>query len=124
MDRLDIDRLRTAVNVAIVFAIAAAVAFLPGGGQAANTFSAALSVLFAGGLAYFAMQLYREHRVGVYGIGHRRRALLYGALAVGVVTLAAQKRMWESELGELAWFVLVALVLYVLFALYRFARSY
>lgn len=118
------DRLKTTRNIAILLVIAAAVAFLPGGGRAASTFSTALGVVFAAGIAYAGMWFYRSNRVAIYSLGDRRRGLLYGALGVGVVTLAAKPRMWETGFGEFAWFVLVGLVLYTLVALYRYSRSY
>lgn len=116
--------LKTARNLAIVAAIAAGVYFLPGGGRAANTFEAALWVAFGIGIAYLGMRLYRENRVALYGLGDRRRALLYGALAGGVFLLTARVRMWNSGAGELVWFALAALVVYALFATYRYWRSY
>jgi TRAP-type C4-dicarboxylate transport system permease small subunit len=119
-----IDRTKTARNVAIVLLIAAVVEFLPGAGRAAHTFSAVLSLLFAAGLGYMGVRFYREHRVDIYGLGDRHRSLLYGALAVGVVTAAAQPRMWQSAFGEFVWFVLIGMVVYTLVAVYRFARTY
>jgi hypothetical protein len=118
------DRLKTARNVGILLLLAAAVAFLPGGGRAANTFATALGVAFAIGLAYAGYWFYRQHRVDIYSLGDNRRALLYGAIGVGVVTLAAKDRMWVTGFGELVWFVLLALVVYTLFAVYRYSRSY
>ena len=41
-----------------------------------------------------------------------------------MVTVAAKTRMWETGFGELVWFVLLVLVAYTLFALYRYSRSY
>jgi hypothetical protein len=118
------DRLKNARNVAIVLLIAAAIDFLPGGGRAASTFSTVLVIVFAAGLAYAAVWFYRQHRVTVYGLGESRRALLYGAVGVGALTLAAKPRMWETGFGEFAWFVLIGLVVYTLVALYRYSRSY
>jgi hypothetical protein len=118
------DRLKTTRNIAIVLLIAAAVEFLPGGGRAANTLSALLSVIFAAGLGYMGVRFYREHRVDIYGLGDRQRGLLYGALAVGVFAAAARPRMWQSAFGEFVWFVLAGLVVYTLVAVYRFARTY
>ena len=43
---------------------------------------------------------------------------------MGTVTVAAKPRMWETGFGEFAWFVLVGMVVYTLFALYRYSRSY
>jgi hypothetical protein len=118
------DGLKNLRNAAIVLAIAAAVEFLPGGSRVANTFAAALGVVFAGGLGYMGVRLYREHRIDIHGLGDRHRALLYGSLAVGVVTLAAKARMWQTGFGEFVWFVLIGMVVYTLFAVYRFARTY
>jgi hypothetical protein len=118
------DRLRIARNVAIVALIAAAVEFLPGGGQVASAFAAALWIVFAAGLAFFAYRLYREHHVTLYGLGDRYRALLYGAAAVGFVTAAAQPRMWRTGFGEFAWFALIGVTIYALLAVYRYSRTY
>ena len=118
------ERAKTTRNVAIVALIAAAVFLLPGGGRAANTFEAALMVAFGLGIAYVGLRLYRERRIALHSLGDRYRALLYGALALGVVAVIAQKRMWATGVGELAWFALVGLVGYALFAVYRYSRTY
>ena len=118
------DRAKTARNVAIVALIAAAVYFLPGGGRAASTFEALLLVAFGVGIGYLGLRFYREQRVAVYGLGDRSRALFYGALALGVVALAARARMWQTGLGELVWFALAGIVVYALIAVYRSWRSY
>lgn len=118
------DSIKPARNVAIVVAIAAAVYLLPGGGRAANTFEALLWVGFGLGIAYLGMRLYREHRISLHSLGDRHRGMFYGALALGVFAYAARRRMWETGLGELLWFVLVGLALYALLEVYRYSRSY
>jgi hypothetical protein len=116
--------LKTARNIAIVLAIAAAVEFLPGGGRGASTFEAALWVAFGVGIGYFGLRLYREYRVTLHGLGDRSRGLLYGALATGVFLLTARGRMWQTGVGELVWFVLAGSVVYALLATYRAWRAY
>ena len=118
------DRGRTLRNVVIVLALAAAVDFLPQGGRTADTISAILAVGFGAGLALFAGRMYLEHRVTIYGLGDRHRALLYGALAVGAVTITAQPRMFQTGLGEFAWFVLLGGVVVALLTVFRHWRSY
>ena len=118
------DRLRIARNVAIVALIAAAVEFLPGGGRAVEAFAAALWVVFAAGLAYFAYRLYRERHVDLYGLGDRHRAMLYGAIAVVFVIAAARSRMWQTGLGEFIWFALIGVSIYTLLVVYRYSRTY
>ncbi len=116
--------MKTVRNVAIILALAAAVDLLPGGGRAAEAFTAALWVAFAAGIAFFAVRLYREHRIALHGLGHQHRALLYGGLAVGLFAWMAKARMWETSLGELALFVLVLGVAYALLEVFRHTRSY
>jgi hypothetical protein len=119
-----LEPLKTARNVAIILAIAAAVAFIPGSSRATSTLEAVLWVGFAVALGYLGLRFYREHRVAIHGLGTRHRALLYGAVGVGVFALAARSRMWQTGLGELGWFALIALVIYALLEVYRFSRTY
>jgi hypothetical protein len=118
------DRMKTVRNVAILLLLAAAVAYLPGGGRAAVTFQTILGVAFMVGLGFAGLRLYLSQRIAIYSLGDRRRALLYGVLGLGVVTVAAKPRMWETSFGKFGWFVLLGLVTYTLFALYRYSRSY
>src|SRR5580693_6220462 len=113
------ERLKTARNVAIILAIAAAVDFIPGGGRAASTFEAALWVAFGLALGYLGLRMYREHHVAVHSLGDQHRALLYGAVALAVFEWVGRSRMWQTGFGELAWFVLLGVVVYSLLAVYR-----
>ena len=118
------ERMKTARNVAILLVIAAAIYFLPGGGRAANTFEAALWAAFGIGIAYLGLRMYREHRVSIYGLGDRHRALLYGGVALAVFLYVARSRMWETGFGELGWWVLVGCVVYSLMEVFRHSRTY
>lgn len=111
-------------NIAIILVIAAAIQFLPGGGQAASTVEALLWAAFALAIGWVAVRLYREHRIGLYSLGSNHRGMLYGAVALGAFLLAGRARMWESGGGELLWFVLLGVAVYALVAVYRFWRSY
>ena len=46
-------------------------------------------------LVFFAYRFYREHRVELDGLGDRWRGLLYGAIGVVVLALAALPRLSE-----------------------------
>jgi hypothetical protein len=121
------DRTKTARNVAIVVAIAAAVYLISNGergGRAEMTFEAALWTAFGVGIAYVGIRLYREHRISLHSLGDRHRGMLYGGVALAVFAFAARKRMWETGLGELLWFVLVGLVVWALLEVYRYSRTY
>jgi hypothetical protein len=118
------DQMRTARNVAIIVAIAAAVYVLPGGGRVAHGFEAALWVAFGVGFGYIGLRVYRERRVWVHSLGDRHRALLYGGIALGFFAWGARARMWQTSTGELAWFVLVLFVAYAFMEVFRRSRSY
>jgi hypothetical protein len=118
------ERYKTARNVAIVVAIAAAIYFIPGGGRVASTLAAALWTGFGVGVGYFGLFMYRERRVWAHGLGDRHRLILYGSLALGVFLWVAKARMRASEVGNPLWWVLVGCALYGLFLVYRQARAY
>ena len=117
-------RITTVRNVAIVLALAAAVDVLPGGGRGANTFETVLLIGFGVGFSYLGLRLYRENRVAIHGLGDRYRAMLYGALALIVIVVIGQKRMWETSLGAVLWFALIVLGVYAVANVYRHWRTY
>jgi hypothetical protein len=118
------DRMQVVRNVAIIVVIAAAVAFLPGGGRAANTVVSVVWVGFAVGFGFLGLRLYRERKVWAHGLGDRHRALLYSAVALALFAWAAKSRWWETSLGELAWFAVVAFIVWAAMEVYRRSRSY
>jgi hypothetical protein len=111
-------------NVAIVLLLALAVFALPGADTGALLIAALLSLVFAGGLAFFAGRLYLEHRVAIFGLGERNRGLLYGAFGLGVLTVAATPRLWDSGPGTLAWFALIGACSAALAIVIRDVRRY
>src|SRR5882724_7259864 len=116
--------MKNARNVAIILAIAAAVYFIPGGGRASEAVEAALWAAFALGIAALALRAYRERQLTLMSLGDRHRGLLYGAIALGAWEYAAQKRMWETGIGELGWLALLALDVWALMEVFRHSRSY
>jgi len=115
---------KTARNVAIVVVIAAAIYFLPGGGRAASTVQAALGVGLGVAFGYIGLRVYRERRVAIYSLGDAHRALLYGGIALAFFAYMARVRMWQTTAGELAWFLIVAFVVYALMEVFRHSRAY
>ena len=116
--------MKTARNIAIIAAVAAAIFLLPGGGQATTTVVGVLQVAFGLAIAFIALRFYRERRVAIHGLGDRYRGLLYGALAVAMMLALAKIRLWETGLGELVWFIVAGGVVYSLIAVYRAWRAY
>jgi hypothetical protein len=111
-------------NIAIVLAIAALVAFAPGGGTTSNVIVQAVSLIFLGALGWVAMIMYREHRTSLYSLGDRRRAALYAAAGTLAVTLTATSRLTSTSAGSVAWLVLIAAALYVGATVIWSARKY
>ena len=115
--------MKTVRNVLIILALAAAVAFLPGGGAGVRTIATFFTVLMFGGLAWWAGRLYMEHRYEIIGLGDRNRALLYGAFAVIVLTLAASSRLLATGLGIIMWLALMSAAVFAIYTVWRAYRE-
>jgi hypothetical protein len=116
--------LENARNVAIVMALAAVVMLVPGGGHASDGILELLVVIMFGSIAWLAVRLYREHRVDIYGLGERNRAILYAAVGLATITLVASNRLWETGVGTIVWFALMALACWGVYAVFRASREY
>jgi hypothetical protein len=114
----------TVRNVIIVLALAAIVAFVPGGGTGSSVILTVVYLVFLGALGWVGSILYRERRGSLYLLGDGRRAVLYGAIVVLAVTLTATHRLWGSSAGSVAWLVLVGASIYAIFAIVWAARRY
>jgi surface polysaccharide O-acyltransferase-like enzyme len=111
-------------NVAIILALAAAIAFIPGGGTAAALLVWLLGILFIGGLAWFVFRLYREYRVTLFSLEDRWRGLLYAACGLALLTLTASSQLFATAAGTFAWILLIAASVFAVFAVYRASRTY
>ena len=112
-------------NVGIVLVLAAAVAFIPGGGTTASVVGAVLSTLILVSLVFFVARLYRDHQLDLEMLGDRWRGLLYGAVAVIVVAMAARPRLRsEGDGGTIVWIVLLAGAAYAIYLVWRHHREY
>jgi hypothetical protein len=106
-------------NVAIVLALGAVVWLAPGAGLAAGLLAWALGVIFLGVLAWFAAVMYRQYKGELFSIGDTMRGVLYGSVAVAVLTVTATGRLWQTPVGVVAWFVLVAGASFGVYAAWR-----
>ncbi len=116
--------MKHARNALIVVAIGALVAFSPGAGIGVAFLSWLLGIAFLAAMAWFAIRLYREHRVALYSLGEGRRAILYVAAGVAVLTFTATSRLWASGPGTVVWLALLAASGFAVFSVYRSARGY
>ena len=114
----------TVRNVGIVLLLAAGVAFLPGGGTTAGLIGGILSTLIMVSLVFFAYRFYRDHRLELDALGDRWRGLLYGAIGVVVLALAALPRLQNTSGGTLVVIVLLGGAAYAFYAVWRHYREY
>lgn len=124
MPRVSLPSLTTTRNVVIILAIAALADFIPGGGTGASITLQAIYLVFLATIGWFAVLMYRQHRLTLYALGDRRRALLYVSAALAVVVLTGTTRMWQSSLGQVAWLVLLGAAVYAMIAIFWTARRY
>jgi hypothetical protein len=111
-------------NFGIVALLALGVYALPGGDTAANLFGAALFVILTIGIGLLAARLYQERRIDLMSLGDTWRLLLYGALGVIVVALAASPRLFDTGLGTILWLALMAGSIFALVRVWRHTREY
>jgi hypothetical protein len=111
-------------NVLIVCALAALVAFLPGGGTGASIVGGVLSTLILVSFVLLAARFYRENRYEIDGLGDRWRAALYGSLGLILLAMAARARLFATGPGTLAWIIAVAGAAYTLYLVWRHHRAY
>ncbi len=116
--------MRALRNFAIVAAIAAVVDLVPGGGNAATAVLTALLLAFLATLAVAGQQLYRENRMIVEGLSERDRAIVYAAVGVIVLMVAAAHRMLLTGVGTLAWVAMLAGSIVVIARIWVRASSY
>ena len=111
-------------NIGIILLLAVAVFALPGGGTGAAIVSALIGIAFSVAIWFFLMRMYREHRMTIFALGDRYRAIFYGSLAGLLFAGASAARWWDSGGLTVLWFVVVGLAIYGLVATYRHWRAY
>ncbi|MEA2125073.1 MAG: hypothetical protein QOI80_1855 [Solirubrobacteraceae bacterium] len=117
--------MKTARNVAIILALAALVTLAPAGLTARNTISNIISVIFIGGLGFFAYRMYMENRTTLFDLPEQRRMLLYGSATTLAFALIATRKFWDSAgLAILLWFALIAAAAYGFAVVIRAWREY
>jgi len=100
--------MRAARNVAIIMLLALIVAFLPGGGNAAEAIITALTMALFAGVAWMVYVLSRENQLTLATLTDGRRALLYGAVAMILLLIAGTDKLFSTGGGTLLWILLLA----------------
>jgi hypothetical protein len=115
---------QTIRNVAIILALAAAVDFLPNGGELAAAVLALLSMLFFAAIAWFVYRLYREQQLTMGTLSDARRAGLFGAVGGIALLIVAYDDFVDWNGGLVLWILLLAGCLGGIFLIWRDATTY
>jgi hypothetical protein len=116
--------MQTVRNVAIIAALAAVVDFAPGGGAAADTILAALTMLFFAAIAWMVYRLYREQQMTLATLSDSRKAGLFGAVGGIALLVVAYDNFIDWTGGLLLWLALLAACIAVIFLIWREATTY
>lgn len=111
-------------NILILVAIAAAVAFLPGGGSSAGLVMAVLTIAIAVIFVLLGVRFYLENRVAIFALGDKHRALLYGAFAAAVLAMAGRSLLLDTAIGSIVFFALLLGAVGALYAVWQHHRAY
>jgi len=111
-------------NFGIVALLAFGVYALPGGDTAADVFGAALFIILSVGIGLLGARLYMERRLDILSLGDSWRLLLYAAIGVIVVALAASPKLFDTGAGTVLWLALMAASVFALYRVWRHAREY
>ena len=116
--------MRTLRNAAIVMLLALAVAFVPGGGNAAETVLTAITMGFLAAIAWTIFVLSRQNQLTLATLSDARRAILYGALGLIVLLIAGSDEMFSSGAGTLAWLLLLGASIAAIWRVWIETRTY
>ena len=115
---------QTIRNVAIIALLAAAVDFLPNGGEVAAAVLALLAMLFFAAIAWFVYRLYREQQFTLSTLSDARKAGLFGAVGGIALLVVAYDDFQAWEGGLVLWIALVAACAGAIFLIWRDASTY
>jgi hypothetical protein len=104
--------------------LALVVAFLPGGGNAAETVLTALTMALLAGIAWMIYTLSRENQLTISTLTDGRRAILYGAVGMLVLLVAGNDQMFRTGGGTLLWILLLALSVAAIWKVWMDANTY
>ncbi|HWM63980.1 MAG TPA: hypothetical protein VNP96_08345 [Solirubrobacterales bacterium] len=111
-------------NVAIVMLLALAVAFVPGGGNAAEAVLTAITMGFLAAIAWTVFVLSRQNQLTLATLSDGRLAILYAALGLIALLIAGSDEMFSSGGGTLAWILLLGASIAAIWRIWVEANTY
>ena len=116
--------MRALRNLAIIMLLAAAVAFLPNGGNFAEAVYTALTMGFLAGIAWMLFVLSRENQLTLATLSDGRRAVFYGAFGMIALLIAGVDKLFASGGVTLVWIVLLGASLAAIWRIWLEANTY
>jgi hypothetical protein len=111
-------------NAAIVMLLALAVAFVPGGGNAAEAVLTAITMGFLAAIAWTIFVLSRQNQLTLATLSDARRAILYGAFGLIALLIAGSDELFSSGGGTLAWIFLLGASIAAIWRIWIEANTY
>lgn len=111
-------------NVAIIAVLAACVAIVPGGGNAAEAILTAVVIGFLGAFGFLGFQLYRQSEMTLAVLSDQQRATLYAGVGLIALMIAGADELLDTGLGFVAWIVLMGVGVFAIAHTIRAADSY
>jgi hypothetical protein len=115
---------QTLRNIAIIAALAAAIDFLPGGGNAAAAVMSTLTLIFLAAIAWFVYRLYKEQQLTLATLSDARKAGLFGAVGAIALLIVAYDEFSSWRGGVVLWVALMAACVAAIFLIWRRATTY
>jgi hypothetical protein len=115
---------KTVRNVGIILVLALGVAFVPGGGNAADTIFAALTIGFLAAIAWLLYTLSRQNQLTLATLSDGRRAVLYGSFGLIALLIAGTDEFFSSGGGTLAWILLLGAAVAAIWRVWVEANTY
>lgn len=115
--------MKTARNIAIILALAAILALVPGGGNVAEAIYAAISVTFLALIGFAAYQLFRQNRFAYLALEERMRAVLVASLGALVLMIAGADELTRTGAGLLVWLAIIGLSVFGIVRVVAEARA-
>ena len=116
--------MRVVRNIAIIAVLALGVAFVPGGGAAADTLLAALFMGFLATIGMLGYRLYMQNQLTLSTLGDGRRATLYVAIGAIALMVAGTDELLDTSGGTLVWIAVLALSVLTIVSIWREASTY
>jgi hypothetical protein len=111
-------------NIGIIALVALAIVVVPGGGTAADTVAAVISLAFLAAIAWFGWRMYKENQFTLMSLSDEHRALLYGGIALAFCALVATPRLLGHGIGTVVWIGMLAGAVGALYYVWVESRRY